>query len=230
MLLSGVYSAVQRYRVAVCLLAVVCLYTAATMQRNTLIATNMLAASVSTHQSPLANVPHLYPLSSYQEPRLHYSFLSPTDNVDDFCEQIQDDSRFTFDCSKRKEYRLDLPIKVFVAGWKDNAIFWSHKLKTIKAGELMFTDGENTYLAKCGNKISYVPGITDETVADDKLDTPVFASIPPPMSLTPGSLIPSVTANTSHMPLPTWAIWNNANPQPSLPSCTDPIEVLRTCN
>lgn len=176
--------------------------------------------------------------------KLSYAFLTPTGNVDDFCEQIQFDARFTFNCEARQEYRLQNAMTVFVAGWNGSKMFWSSKPRLLKVGTLMFTDGENTYLAQCGNKISFVPqGPVMPSVPDNKLDEPEGPREETQISL---EHIPStvreaeIQQSTRKLQFPVIAdggivaagmasLWKNHSPEPSPAQCTDPIEVLKVC-
>lgn len=199
---------------------------------------------IRDNPAPASSAPHLFQTEpASPEARLSYSFLSPTGNVDDFCEQIQGETRFTFDCAKRQEFRLLYPITVFVAGWKDGKMFWSHKMRTLKAGELMFTDGENTYLAKCGNKVSFVPaGPNLADVPDDMLEVPAVQAIEPPVTLAPSVKSSESTTDKKKAGF-MWAVdtgivaagvggavWRNHSPEPPPQTCTDAIEMLKTCN
>lgn len=175
--------------------------------------------------------------------KLSYAFLTPTGNVDDFCEQIQFDARFTFNCATRQEYRLQNAMTVFVAGWNGSKMFWSSKPRLLKVGTLMFTDGENTYLAQCGNKISFVPqGPVEPSVPDNKLDEPeVSVETQLDIAKIPSTIREAeIQQSTRKLPLATIAdggivaagmasLWKNHSPEPPPQQCTDAIEVLKVC-
>lgn len=174
--------------------------------------------------------------------KLSYAFLTPTGNVDDFCEQIQFDARFAFNCEHRQEYRLQNAMTVFVAGWDGSKMFWSSKPRLLPVGTLMFTDGENTYLAKCGNKISFVPqGPVVPSVPDNKLEEP---EVPVEQTVrldVPTTIHQAEQRESKRLSIPVVAdggiiaagmatLWRNHSPEPPPQQCTDALEVMRVCN
>lgn len=154
------------------------------------VAASIRSADPASYASKLPAVNKLAVMSPVH---MSYSFLSPVGNVDDFCEQIQGDSRFQFDCYRRQEYTVRNQFTAFVAGWDGTKLFWSKRPRVVKVGTLIFTDGENSYLAICGNKISFTTQTPSRDVADGVLESPSTPT--PDEAVTPQQLPPQMVSS-----------------------------------
>ncbi|MGA9528400.1 MAG: hypothetical protein WBS24_09810 [Terriglobales bacterium] len=63
----------------------------------------------------------------------------------------------TLDFNKLHARRLTKDTCAFVQSRKNGAIFWTKRCVQIHAGEIMWTDGSHSLLARCGNQIAYTP-------------------------------------------------------------------------
>lgn len=173
------------------------------------VAASIRHADPASYGSKLPAVNKLAAMSAVSPARMSYSFLSPTENVDDFCEQIQNDARFQFDCSRRQEYTVKNQFTAFIAGWDGTKLFWAKRARVVKVGTRIFTDGENSYLAICGNKISFTTQTPSRDIADGVLESPSTpapddAVTPiPPVAVSSGSTA-SVEEPARRRGLPLW--------------------------
>jgi len=95
---------------------------------------------------------------------------------------------------------LDQDVPAYVSYRLDGKIYWSSHQTVIRKGELVITDGSSFIRARCGNRISYIPGFptsagepTDMDIAQDltPYDPPANAAEPPgPIAPSPLPLIP----------------------------------------
>jgi hypothetical protein len=116
-------------------------------------------AVVAAEITALAPAPVVRAASAPKKVIYNYSVIpggEPT--VADFCGQIQSDTAFHgFNCNVAYETSLRSPISVFMTFKKNGHIYWTKHLVSVKAGELMYTDGHRSFLARCGNEIGFAP-------------------------------------------------------------------------
>jgi hypothetical protein len=73
--------------------------------------------------------------------------------------------------------RLPATRKVYVSYRLGNRVFWSKQKVTLPSGEPVLTDGTHLARARCGNRISLLPGVTSSAEpAAATLGGPVFPS------------------------------------------------------
>jgi hypothetical protein len=115
-----------------------------------------VVAAEITASSP---APVVRPASAPKRVVYNYSVIPGGEpNVADFCGQIQSDAAFHgFNCNVAYETSLRSPISVFMTFKKNGHIYWTKHLVSVKAGELMYTDGHRSFLARCGNEIGFAP-------------------------------------------------------------------------
>jgi hypothetical protein len=94
-------------------------------------------------------------------------------NVADFCGEIQSDAAFKgFNCNVAYETTLRSPIAVFMTFKKNGHIYWTKHLVSVKAGELIYTDGHRSFLARCGNEIGFAPQAPTMEIDESLLSQP----------------------------------------------------------
>jgi hypothetical protein len=95
-------------------------------------------------------------------------------NVSDFCEEVQSDAAFKgFNCNVAYETTLRSPIAVFMTFKKNGHIYWTKHLVSVKAGELIYTDGHRSFLARCGNEIGFALQEPTMEIDESLLSQPV---------------------------------------------------------
>lgn len=93
---------------------------------------------------------------------------------------------------------LDHDVPAYVSYRLAHKIYWTSHQTVIHKGELVITDGSNFIRARCGNRISYIPGFpinpaepTDlDIVGDPKFEEPAAPAASPPISLHPAPAPP----------------------------------------
>jgi hypothetical protein len=114
-------------------------------------------AAVAAEIATSSPTPHVSSISAVKPVVYNYSVIpGGVANVADFCNQIQSDAAFQgFNCNVAYETLLRSPIAVFMTFKKNGHIYWTKHLVTVKAGELIYTDGQRSFLARCGNEIGF---------------------------------------------------------------------------
>jgi hypothetical protein len=122
-------------------------------------------------------------------------------NVADFCEESQSDAAFKgFNCNVAYETTLRSPIAVFMTFKKSGRIYWTKHLVSVKAGELIYTDGHRSFLARCGNEIGFAPQEPTVEIDESLLSEPAVPAAPAALVLAPGE--PQVVAAVAPVLLP----------------------------
>jgi hypothetical protein len=107
-------------------------------------------------------------------------------NVADFCEHIQSDAAFNgFNCNVAYETSLRSSISVFMTFKKNGHIYWTKHLVSVKAGELIYTDGQRSFLARCGNEIGFAPQQPTMEIDESLLSEPTLPASPAALVLAP---------------------------------------------
>lgn len=115
----------------------------------------------------------------------------------------------TFDASRATLVPLDQPRLAYVSYRLGDRVFWTRHPVRLPAGELVLSDGREVVRARCGNRISAVPGDTAtaaeepdpillDTAEDPAPDDPVVVPVTTPAAL-PGDsvlvLLPTVVGS-----------------------------------
>jgi hypothetical protein len=143
-----------------------------------------VVAAEITASSP---APVVRPASAPKKVVYNYSVIPGGEpNVADFCGQIQSDAAFHgFNCNVAYETSLRSPISVFMTFKKNGRIYWTKHPVSVKAGELMYTDGHRSFLARCGNEIGFAPQQPTMEIDESLLSEPTLPASPPVLALAP---------------------------------------------
>ncbi|MFZ0480266.1 MAG: hypothetical protein WAL71_14075 [Terriglobales bacterium] len=122
----------------------------------------------------------------------------------------------TLDFGKLHARRLTKDTCVFVQSRKNGSIFWTKHCIQIHAGEIIWTDGSHSLMARCGNLIAYAPQepqieleaaalnevIGDIPVPDIPDEVDALNEQAPELSLPPDSVKPPAPISPAPYPYP----------------------------
>jgi len=132
----------------------------------------------------------------------------------------------SFDLSKARFIVLDHDVVAYVSYRQADRMYWESHPTVIEKRELVITDGSNFIRARCGNLISYIPGLPTSPDEPTDIDVPAFPSSGEPPQ------VPGTNQPLPFVPVAEPAAPPTPSPAPgmsSAPMNPEPVSVFPCC-